>query len=89
MRKKIIAGNWKLNKTCVEAIELVTGLKRKLYNVSDIDIVVCPPYTALSEVYEVLQESNMALGAQDLYWEDSGAFTGEISAPLLKDVGVK
>ncbi len=89
MRKKIIAGNWKLNKTCVEAIELVTGLKRKLYNVSDIDIVVCPPYTALSEVYEVLQESNMALGAQDLYWEDSGAFTGEVSAPLLKDVGVK
>lgn len=89
MRKTIIAGNWKLNKTSLEAIDLVTLLKRDLSEINDIEIVVCPPFTALSDVHEVLTESNIALGAQDLYWEDSGAFTGEVSAPMLKEVGVK
>ena len=89
MRKTIIAGNWKMNKTILEAIDLVNALKRQLYDVNDVDIVVCPPYTALSDVQEILSESNIALGAQDLYWEDSGAFTGEISAPMLKSAGVE
>ena len=87
MRKTIIAGNWKMNKTILEAIDLVNALKRQLYNISEIDIVVCPPYTALSDVREILNDSNIALGAQDFYWEDSGAFTGEVSALMLKDVG--
>ena len=89
MRKTIIAGNWKMNKASLEAIEFANSLKRQLYDVTDADIVVCPVYTVLSEVNEVLNESNIALGAQDVHWEDSGAFTGEISAPMLKEVGVK
>lgn len=91
MRKPIIAGNWKMYKTISEAIELANGLKRELFDLDsqDIDIVICPPYTALSEVYEVIADSNIQLGAQDLHWEQEGAFTGEVSALMLKDVGVK
>ncbi|OGX38768.1 MAG: triose-phosphate isomerase [Omnitrophica WOR_2 bacterium RIFCSPHIGHO2_02_FULL_52_10] len=89
MRKLIIAGNWKLNKTSREAIEFVTLLKRELCDISGVDIIVCPPATALSDVQDVLTDSNIALGAQNVYWEDEGAFTGEVSAPLLKDIGVQ
>ncbi len=89
MRKKIIAGNWKLNNTSKEAIELVTLLKRDLADVTDVGIIVCPVFTVLADVRDVLNESNIKIGAQNLFWEDSGAFTGEISAPLLKDVGVE
>ncbi|HQO37616.1 MAG TPA: triose-phosphate isomerase [Candidatus Omnitrophota bacterium] len=89
MRKTIIAGNWKLYKTITEAIELANGLKRELFkvNAGDVDIVVCPVYTALSEVAEVVANSNIALGAQDAYWQDEGAFTGEVSVKMLKDAG--
>lgn len=89
MRKIIIAGNWKLNKTLFEALDLVNGLKRELVDISAVDIVVCPVFTALAEVRDALVDSNIELGAQNVYWEDSGAFTGEVSAPLLKDIGVK
>ncbi|MBL8013851.1 MAG: triose-phosphate isomerase [Candidatus Omnitrophica bacterium] len=89
MRKIIIAGNWKLNKTSQEAIELVNSLNRELVDVTSVDIIVCPPFTALTEVSDVLTDSNIDLGAQNLYWEDSGAFTGEVSAPMLKAVGVR
>jgi len=88
MRKPIIAGNWKLNKTSREAIVLVEELKREVVDIETVDIVVCPPFTALESVSEVLTDSNIALGAQNVYWADSGAFTGEISAPMLKDFGV-
>jgi len=86
-RKPLIAGNWKLNNTIKEAIELVTLLKRKLTDLQGVDVVVCPPFTALSDVSELLIESDIRLGAQDLYWEDKGAFTGEVSASLIKDAG--
>ncbi len=89
MRRPIIAGNWKMNKTISEAIELVNGLKRNLYAVTDVDIVVCPPFTALSEVGELLVDSNMSLGGQNLFWEEKGAFTGEVSGVFLKDVACK
>lgn len=89
MRKIIIAGNWKLHKTSLEAIELVNALKRELVDITAVDIVVCPPFTALLDVKESLLESNIALGAQNLFWEDSGAFTGEISAPMLKAIEVQ
>ena len=89
MRKTIIAGNWKLNKTSLEAIELVNALKRELVDINAVDIVVCPPFTALLDVKEILLESNIALGAQNVFWEDSGAFTGEISAPMLKAIEVQ
>ncbi len=78
-------------KTLSEAIELSNGLKRECFKLSPevIDIVVCTPFTALSEVSEVLSDSNISLGAQDAYWQDEGAFTGEVSAKMLKDVGCK
>ena len=89
MRRVIIAGNWKLSKTNQEAVELVTLLKRELSDITDVDIVVCPVTTALSDINDILGESNIYLGAQNTYWEDSGAYTGEVSVPLLKDIGVQ
>ncbi|MDD5155043.1 MAG: triose-phosphate isomerase [Candidatus Omnitrophica bacterium] len=90
MRKTIIAGNWKMYKTIVEAIELANGLKRELFDLAgpdEIDIVLCPPFTALTEVFEVIINSNIGLGGQDMYWQDEGAFTGEVSGKMLKDAG--
>lgn len=89
MRKPIIAGNWKLNLTEREAVTLVTALRNALVDVVEVDIVVCPVVTAIAVVHDVLLESNITIGAQNLYWEDTGAFTGEVSAPLLKDIGVQ
>lgn len=91
MRKTIIAGNWKMYKTIQQAIELANSLKRELYNLDSdkIDIVICPVFTALTEVSEVIYESNIQLGAQDIYWQDEGAFTGEVSPEMLKDTGCK
>lgn len=88
LRKIIIAGNWKLNKTSQEAVSFMTLLKRDLIDIHEVDIVVCPPFTALSDVHDVLIDTSIGLGAQDLFWEDSGAYTGEISAPLIKETGV-
>ena len=87
MRTPIIAGNWKLNNTISEAIELTKGIKRSVADTTDVEIIVAPTFTALAAVYEVIQESNICLAAQDVYWENSGAFTGEISPTMLKDVG--
>ncbi len=89
MRRPIIAGNWKMNKTIDEAAELVVGLKRQLYTISEVDIVVCPPFTALSQVSKLLIDSNISLGAQDMHWEEEGAYTGEVSAGMLKNVGCR
>jgi triosephosphate isomerase len=89
MRKPVIAGNWKLNNAERESVELVTALKTNLADVDTVDIVVCPVFTVLAVVHDVLSESNVALGAQNVYWEDAGAFTGEVSAPLLKEIGVE
>jgi len=89
MRKIIIAGNWKMFKTSFEAVELVNELKRTLSDVSEVDVVVCPPFTALAEVQDVLLETGIGLGAQNMYWEDSGAFTGEVSAPMIKAIGAQ
>jgi triosephosphate isomerase len=87
MRRIIIAGNWKMNKNIGESIDLANSIKRSVYDVEEVEVVVCPPYTSLSDVKEVLMETNVKLGAQDCYWEKEGAFTGEISTPMLKDVG--
>ena len=89
MRKIIIAGNWKMYKTNLEAIDFVNALKRQLYDVSGVDIVVCAPFTALSDLREILNESNLGLGAQDCHWEQEGAFTGEVSTNMLKAIGVE
>lgn len=85
MRKPIIAGNWKMNKTITEALELVRTLTIELKDIKDVDILVCPPFTALHSVNQAVEGSNIKLGAQNLCWEEKGAFTGEVSALMLKD----
>jgi triosephosphate isomerase (TIM) len=87
MRKPIIAGNWKMYKTVSEAKDFATQLKPLVADVHDRTILVCPTFTNLQDVCDILCDSNVAVGAQNLYWEDEGAFTGEISAPMLKSVG--
>ncbi len=87
MRKPIIAGNWKLNNTISEAVELTTAIKELVSNISDVEIIVAPTFTALAAVYDVIDDTNISLAAQDVYWENSGAFTGEVSASMLKDAG--
>ena len=88
-RKLIIAGNWKMNKTVAEALDLVHGLKIELANVKEVDIVVCPPFTALSEVSKAILDSNIRLGAQNMSENKVGAFTGEIAAVMLKEFSVR
>ena len=89
MRKPIIAGNWKMHKTVVESVDLVNNLKVSLENVSsqDIGVVVAPVYTSLYSVYEVIRDHWIQLSAQDLFWEEKGAYTGEISPTMLTDCG--
>src|SRR5512141_2429609 len=88
-RKLIIAGNWKMNKTVAEALDLVQGLRRELAGVKEVDIVVCPPFTALSEVSKAILDSNIRLGAQNMSDQNGGAYTGEISAGMLKEFSVR
>ena len=88
MRKKIIAGNWKMNKTPSEAVELAKMLKAKV-DTDKSDVVFCVPAIDIIPVGEVIKGTNIALGAENVYFEDKGAYTGEISAPMLKDAGVK
>ncbi len=88
-RRLIIAGNWKMNKTVHEAVDLVNGLKRELNGVKEVDIVVCPPFTALSEVSKAIIESNIRLGAQNMSEQNYGAYTGEIAAGMLRDLSVR
>ncbi|NLW56561.1 MAG: triose-phosphate isomerase [Firmicutes bacterium] len=87
MRKPIIAGNWKMYKTIPEARELVTGLKEKLKETDQVEVVVCPPFTALAPVAELIKGSGIGLGAQNLFWEEEGAYTGEVSPVMLRDLG--
>ncbi len=88
-RKLIIAGNWKMNKTVAEALDLVRGLKIELSNVKEVDIVVCPPFTALCEVSKAILDSNLRLGAQNMSEHNVGAYTGEIAAVMLKEFSVR
>ena len=88
-RKLIIAGNWKMNKTVAEALDLVNGLKRELGTVKEVDIVVCPPFTALESVSKAIIDSNIRLGAQNMSENNVGAFTGEVAAVMLKEFSVR
>ena len=87
-RKKIIAGNWKMNKTPSEAVELVNLLKDLVKN-DDVDVVYCVPAIDIVPVVEATKGTNVAVGAENMYFEESGAYTGEISAAMLVDAGVK
>ena len=86
-RRILIAGNWKMNKTATEAAALVTEIKRDVFDIDNVDILVCPPFTALAVVGDVVRDSNVSLGAQNMYFEDKGAYTGEVSTAMLKDCG--
>src|SRR5947208_5336588 len=88
-RKLIMAGNWKMNKTVAEALALVSDLKIELVNVKEVDIVVCPPFTALGEVSKAILDSNIRLGAQNMNEHNVGAYTGEIAAVMLKEFSVR
>jgi triosephosphate isomerase len=86
MRIPIIAGNWKMNKNVAEAVELVRALRETTATVDKVEVVVCPPFTALTAVKDALAGSKIGLGAQNVYWEEKGAFTGEVSPLMLKDL---
>jgi triosephosphate isomerase len=88
-RKLIIAGNWKMNKTAAEALDLVRDLKLDLANIKEVDIVVCPPFTALSDVSKEVLNSNLRLGAQNMSEHNYGPYTGEIAAGMLKEFSVR
>lgn len=87
MRKPIIAGNWKMHNTIAEAKVLVKELTSLVADAQDVEIVVCPTFTALDAVSQAIKGTNILLGAQNMYWEDKGAFTGEISPVMLKELG--
>jgi triosephosphate isomerase len=84
MRIPIIAGNWKMNKNVVEAVELVRALREATAAVEKVEMVVCPPFVSLTAVKDALSGSKIAVGAQNMYWEEKGAFTGEISPLMLQ-----
>jgi triosephosphate isomerase len=86
MRRPIIAGNWKMNKTIAEAVDLVRSIRFALSEVKAADRVLCPPFTALATLRELLQATDIGLGAQDMYWQDKGAYTGEISPVMLEEL---
>lgn len=88
-RLPFIAGNWKMNKTVKEALELVRGLKTSLQGIDDVEVAIAPPYTALYPVSLELKESSISLASQNLFWEEKGAFTGEISPVMLKEIGCR
>jgi triosephosphate isomerase len=86
-RRMIVGGNWKMYKTPSEAVTAAKALKVRLINVERVDVVVCAPFTDLVPVSEIIKGSKIQLGGQNMHWEDQGAFTGEISAKMLKDSG--
>ena len=88
-RLPLIAGNWKMNKTVEEALDLVRQLKTALSGVKGVEVAVAPPFTALYAVQKELKGSAILLAAQNLYWEEKGAFTGEISPLMLREIGVQ
>src|SRR6476659_7136945 len=90
MRKKIVAANWKMNMLQAEAAEFVKDLLLEIGDMSAVEVVIAPPFTAIAKVVESLDKAqNIKVGAQNMYWERSGAFTGEISSAMLRDLFVR
>ncbi|MBU0479322.1 triose-phosphate isomerase [bacterium] len=89
MRKPLIAGNWKMNKTVSEAVDFANNLKSALRDLQYVEIVICPAFVALSEVSKILEGSSAKLGAQNMYMQENGAYTGEISPLMLKELGCR
>ncbi len=88
-RTPLLAGNWKMYKSVPEAVALAQDLKRSLAGVSGREILICPPSISLTKVYEAILGSNIHLGAQNLHWENEGAFTGELSGAMIKSAGCR
>jgi triosephosphate isomerase len=88
MRRKIIAGNWKMNKTIPEAVELARAVV-KITEGAESEVVICPTFVCLQAVNDVVKGTHVALGAQDVHWEEKGAFTGKVSCGMLQNAGVK
>jgi triosephosphate isomerase len=86
MRTPFVAGNWKMNKNTTEARDLVSQLLPKLTNITSVERVLCPPFTSIFAVSSMLEGSGIGLGAQDLHWEETGAFTGEIAPNMVKEI---
>ena len=89
MRTPLMAGNWKMYKTVADAVKYVKEFRSLVKDITDVDIVVAPPFPALHAAAEAARNSNVAIAAQDLYWERDGAFTGEVSAPMIKEAGAE
>ena len=89
MKRPLIAGNWKMNKTIAEALNVVASIKAAVHRATECEIVICPPFTALAAVGQAIKETPIELGAQDMHSEPEGAFTGEISPLMLKEVGCR
>jgi len=88
MRRTVVAGNWKMNNNLSEAVSLISDLKKELGGSElNADVIICPPFVSLDTAKELIKDSVIQLGAQNMYFEESGAFTGEISAEMLKSVG--
>jgi triosephosphate isomerase len=87
VRVPIIAGNWKMNKTIAEATQLIAALKPQVAETSGVEVVACPPYTALAATRDMIKGTAIRLGAQDVFWKTSGAYTGQVSAAMLRDIG--
>ena len=85
MRKPILAGNWKMNKSVAEAAELVLAMKARLESIQEVESVLCPPYLAIPDVARLIEGSALRVGAQDMYWEDGGAYTGEVSPVMVRE----
>ena len=89
MRTPLIAGNWKMHKTVAETVKFVKEFRSLVKDITDVDIVVAPPFTALHAAAEAARSSNVCLAGQDLYWERQGAFTGEVSAVMIAEAGAE
>ena len=87
MRKPIIAGNWKMHKTIAEAMSFVNEVKNKVEN-KNVDVVICAPFIALKDLVEATKGTSIKIGAQNMHFEESGAYTGEVSAQMLNEIGV-
>jgi triosephosphate isomerase len=86
MRRPILAGNWKMNMTAGEAVDFVRSIRRGLNEIKGADRVLCPPFTALAAVKDLLSATEIGLGAQNMHWQDKGAYTGEVSPLMLKEL---
>jgi len=87
MRIPLIAGNWKLNKTISEAVAFINELKPLVQDISDVEVLLCPVFTALAAANDAARGTAIKIGGQDIFWKENGAYTGEVSAPLLLDAG--